>query len=252
MERLRLLCFPNAGGGASAYRLWQERLPSDVEVCPVQLPGRETRLREPALRELPALIELLRVETAQLRQAPFAFFGHSLGALVAFELTRALRRRGERLPAQLFVSACRAPHTEDDGVALSSLDDTAFLDALREFAGTPEPVLQDRELLALVLPTLRADFALRDGYRHTEEPGLPVPITAYGGEDDEHVPQSSLFGWRAHTQHSFSFARFPGGHFYLRDQPAFFLTLGHALSRLTRRSRGVLPRELKEHNGTHH
>ncbi|HEX5661096.1 MAG TPA: alpha/beta fold hydrolase [Polyangiales bacterium] len=248
-ERLRLLCFPNAGGGASAYRLWQERLPDDIEVCAVQLPGRENRLREPALRELPALIELLRAETAQLRRGPFAFFGHSLGALVAFELTRALRRAGERLPVQLFVSSCRAPHTDDEGVALSELDDASFLGALREFAGTPEAVLQDHELLALVLPTLRADFALRDGYRCAEEPGLALPITVYGGEDDAHVSLSSLFAWRAHTQRSFSLARFPGGHFYFRDQPAFYLTLGHALSRLTRRSRGV---RLEERDGSRH
>jgi surfactin synthase thioesterase subunit len=246
------LCFPNAGGGASSYRLWQQRLPSDVEVCAVQLPGRETRLREPALRELPALIELLCRETARLRQAPFAFFGHSLGALVAFELTRALRRRGESLPAQLFVSACRAPHTKDDGVALSSLSDSAFLDALHELEGTSEAVLHDRELLALVMPTLRADLALRDGYEYAQESPLPLPITAYGGEDDRHVPQSSLLAWREHTQRSFSLASYPGGHFYLRDQPAFFLTLGHALSRLARRGRGARPRKLEDFYGTNH
>lgn len=228
---MRLICFPYAGGGASAYRTWQARLPSEVEVCPVQLPGREDRLRQPALRALEPLIALLLTETEPLRRGRFAFFGHSLGALIAFELTRALRQRGERLPLGLFVSACRAPHTTSDEPKLSALDDAAFVSALRDFAGTPEAVLRAPELLALVLPALRADLALRDSYVYRDEPPLPLPITAFGGEDDVHVSLPGLSAWEAQAAQGFTLARYPGGHFFFRDQPAFFLSLSYALSR---------------------
>lgn len=249
-EPLRLLCFPYAGGGASTYRSWASWLPSDVALCPVQLPGRETRMKEPAIGSLPALIELLVRETAQLRRGRFAFFGHSLGGLLAFELTRALRRRGERLPAQLFVSACRAPQLVEDERTLATLDDGAFVAALRTFEGTPDRVLEDPELLPLLLPTLRADFGLREGYACAEESPLPLPIAVFGGEDDAHVAISSLFAWRLHTSRSFSLTRFAGGHFYFRGQPEFQRALSGALARLTRRGRGRSKEE--EHHGTRH
>jgi medium-chain acyl-[acyl-carrier-protein] hydrolase len=248
---LRLLCFPYAGGGASAFRDWSAHLPADVELCAIELPGRETRLREPAIASLPALIELLLAETAPLRTGRFALFGHSLGALVAFELARALRRRGEALPVSLFVSGCRAPQLgRECETPVGELDEPAFLALLREFAGTPEAVLRDRELLSLLLPTLRADFGLRDGYVCGDEPGLPLPIVAFGGEDDAHVPISSLFDWRAQTQRSFALSRFAGRHFYFRDQPAFFEAFAGALNRLTRRSRGEQHQMQEERDGT--
>jgi medium-chain acyl-[acyl-carrier-protein] hydrolase len=238
--RVRLLCFPYAGGGASAFRGWSSLLPAELEVCPVQLPGREARLREPALRDLPAAIALLREETRTLRRGRFAFFGHSLGALLAFELTRALRRAGEPAPTHLFVSGCGAPHVhEPESRSLSDLSDEAFVAALRGFAGTPEAVLDNRELLTLVLPTLRADFALRDGYRCADEPPLALPITALGGEDDPHVSLHALGAWRVHTSRSFSLQRFPGGHFFFRDQPLFQRALSSPLVRSSRGGHGL-------------
>lgn len=249
-EPLRLLCFPYAGGGASVFRGWSQRLPSEIELCAVQLPGRETRLREPPLSSLPRLVDLLCEETAILRAGRYALFGHSVGALVAFELTRALRRRGERLPVQLFVSGCRAPQLADEEPSSAQLEDDALLAVLRGFDGTPEAVLRDRELLELLLPTLRADLGLRDGYDYRDEPALPIPITALGGEDDEHVPLSSLFAWRTHTARSFALQRFPGAHFYFREQPAFFERLGSSLERLTRRGRGPRKPEQEKRDGT--
>jgi medium-chain acyl-[acyl-carrier-protein] hydrolase len=249
--RLRLLCFPHAGGGASAYRGWAGLLPREVEVCPLQLPGREMRLREPALTDLSALVALLVAESESLRSGRFALFGHSLGALVAFEFTRALRRRGEPLPLYLFVSGSPAPQLAPPAPNLLGLDDEAFLTTIRDFAGTPEPVLQDRELVSLLLPTLRADFGLRAGYVCADEPALPLPISAFGGEGDTFVPLSSLFGWRTHTQRSFSLMRFAGDHFYYRDQPVFFRELARALDRITRRGRGKTF-ERGKHNGTYY
>jgi surfactin synthase thioesterase subunit len=248
---LRLLCFPHAGGGASAYRGWADHLPRDVEVCPLQLPGREMRLREPALTDLRALVALLVAETATLRSGRFALFGHSLGALVAFEFARALRRRGESLPVRLLVSGSPAPQLCTSEPDLLALDDAAFLAAIREFAGTPEPVLRDRELMALLLPTLRADFGLRAGYVCVEEPALPLPITAYGGEGDAFVPLASLFGWRVHTQRSFSLMRFAGDHFDFLRQPAFFRELARTLDRISGRGRGDETSARKERNGTY-
>lgn len=217
---LRLLCLPFAGGGAATYRRWPRLLPAHVDVYAVQPPGRETRIGEPPIRRLDTLVTAMAEATRPYRGAPYALFGHSLGGLVAFELTRALRRRGEPLPCVLFVSGCAAPQLADAERSFAELDDAAFVERLRRFAGTPDAVLEDKELLALMLPTLRADLELRDGYRCADEPPLELPIVALGGEDDPDVGVAELFAWRAQTRAAFSVKRFAGGHFFLKGAPA--------------------------------
>jgi len=214
-SRLRLLCFPFAGGAASTFRTWPDRLPAMVEVCAVQPPGREARLKEAPIRSLPTLVDALIEETRACRQPPFVFFGHSLGAIVAFELARALRRRGETMPVHLFVSGCGAPQQAAPEL-LSALPEAELIERLRRMGGTPGEVLEHAEMLELLLPTVRADFALRDSYVHASEPPLDIPVSAYGGHDDNEVTQSRLAAWRDQTRARFTLRGFPGGHFFLR------------------------------------
>ncbi|HEY1379547.1 MAG TPA: thioesterase domain-containing protein, partial [Gemmataceae bacterium] len=161
LASVRLFCFPYAGGGASVFRGWADGLPSAVEVCPVQMPGRETRFREPAFTRLPLLIEALAESLYPHLDRPFAFFGHSLGALVAFELARRLRRDGSPEPQHLFVSGSGAPQARDhSGAVIHTRPADEFWQEVGRLNGTPAEVLTDGELRDLLLPTLRADFAL--------------------------------------------------------------------------------------------
>lgn len=212
--RLLLFCFAYAGGGASVFRLWQEQLPPTIEVRAIQLPGRETRLRERPFTEITPLVQALaRVVASEGR--PCAFFGHSMGALVSFEVARHLRREGVALPHHLFVSGRRAPQVADRLAPISPLADGPFLAALRRYNGTPEAVLQNAEAMSLFLPILRADFALCERYAYRPEPPLDCPITAFGGVEDETVPPIDLAAWRLQTRATFAQHLLPGDHFFL-------------------------------------
>lgn len=231
---LRLLCLTYAGGGASAFRGWSERLPADVEVCAWQPPGRETRLREAPHTKLEELVAQLLQETRALREQDYVLFGHSLGGLVAFEFARALRRAGERLPAGLIVSACGAPQLAKPEFDASDLSDAALMSYLRRFEGTPQAILESSELIALLLPILRADFSLRETYTYQAEPALELPIAAFGGVDDGHVAQAELQAWAQQTSRRFALQRFEGGHFYFRSARDFFGALRRALAWISR------------------
>jgi medium-chain acyl-[acyl-carrier-protein] hydrolase len=222
---LRLFCFPYAGGGASTFRPWADALLPLVEVCPVQLPGRETRFREPAFQQLAPLIETLAVQLRPWFDRPFIFFGHSLGALIGFELVRALRRRGERLPVALVVSGRRAPQIDRQESPIHALPDSAFREALRRFNGGPAAVLDHAELMALLLPTLRADFAMSETYVYTPEPPLPIPLIAFGGLQDPLVSREHLEAWREQTTAPFQSLLLPGNHFFLHTAESFLLEL---------------------------
>lgn len=216
---MRLFCFPYAGGGASAYRAWAAHAPETLEVCPVQLPGRENRLREPLYTRLPALVASLHEVIRPFLDRPFAFFGHSLGAIIAFELARELRRRGGELPQQLFVSARLAPQDADPEPPMYVLPDDEFRAQLRKLSGTPEAILQNEELMAMLLPILRADFAINEAYVYAEEPPLSCPISAFGGHSDPKVSQGELERWHAQTSGSFSLRMQPGNHFFINSDP---------------------------------
>lgn len=219
--RLRLLCFPYAGGGASAFSTWAQRLPASVEVCAVQLPGRENRLREPLFTQLTPLVETLGEVLAGQFDRPFALFGYSMGAIIAFELARLLRRRGMPAPAHLFAAARIAPQVRDQAPPIHLLERDGFIQKLRDLNGTPEVVFQDQDLQRLVIPILRADFAVNEAYIYTPEPPLGLPISALGGTHDPKVSQASLAEWRAQTSAEFRLRMFPGDHFFLNSaQPA--------------------------------
>jgi medium-chain acyl-[acyl-carrier-protein] hydrolase len=191
-------------------------LPASVEVCPVQVPGRETRFREPAFTRLPPLIEALAESLRPYLDRPFAFFGHSLGALVAYELARRLRRDGGPEPVHLFVSGCAAPQTRTRVTSLHTLPLPEFREELRRLNGTPAAVLQNDELLELLLPTLRADFALCETYAYAAGPPLTYPVCAWGGLGDDTVARQDLEAWRDLTTAPFRLRMVPGDHFFLQ------------------------------------
>lgn len=220
---LRLFCFPYAGGGASLFRLWSDKLPSEVEVCPVQLPGRENRLRETAFTLLTPLIQALAQAFRPYMDIPYAFFGYSMGALISFELARYLRKTRSPGPLHLFVAAHRAPQLPQAHPDLHPLPETAFIDALDHLGGTPTTVRQHAELMQLMLPMLRADFALCETYVYSADDPLSCPITAFGGEQDTHVSLASLSAWREQTQGSFTLNILPGNHFFLHSQQQLLL-----------------------------
>lgn len=220
---LRLFCFPYAGAGSVAYRPWAASLP-EVEIRPVLLPGRETRLREQPLQDPQQLIAILAAEIQPFLDRPFAFFGHSLGALIAFALARRLRSLPAPLPVHLFLSGRRAPHCPDGRSPLSSLPDTAFIQGVQQrYNGIPQPILQEPELMALFLPMLRADFSLLENFRIEAEEPFDFPISVFGGTQDPGASSDDLAGWRIYTTSTFSQSMFPGDHFFIQSQRALLL-----------------------------
>lgn len=230
--RLRLVCLPYAGGGAAIFRPWMRRLPSAIEVVPVRLPGREDWVTQSAYTRLGGLVEALSEAVLPVLSQPYAFFGHSMGALVAYELVRALRRKGLRLPDHLFVSGRGAPHTLPSARVPYDLPEPEFVEALVRLNKGLEVVAGDRALLDLLLPTIRADFELCQTYAYDPEPPLPCPITAFGGRDDEDVPLEQVRAWRVHTTAGFTVREFPGDHFFVNS--ARRLVLGEIVSGLSR------------------
>jgi medium-chain acyl-[acyl-carrier-protein] hydrolase len=213
--RARLFCFPCAGGGPAAFRAWAPELPG-VEVCAVQPPGRGARLGEDPFIRMPPLANAVVETLAPCLDRPFAFFGHSLGAYVALEVARELRRRRLPLPFHLFVAAARAPQIPPVHEPVHGLPDAPFItEVRRRFGGIPEEVLQEPELLALVLPALRADFELSETYAHGGEARFDFPISAFGGEQDATLDGEGLAAWAAHTRGRFRRSTLPGDHFFL-------------------------------------
>lgn len=185
--KARLFCFPFAGGGTLTYHAWSRQLPSEIELRPVRLPGRERRFNEPCYREAIPLVQASASGLEPYLDLPFAFFGHSMGALLAFELVRELRRRGGRDPFCLLVSGHSAPQLPLSGPPLHKLPEPALIDELRRYGGTPETVLAHREFMELFIPVIRADFAINETYIHIPEPPLDCVIHAFGGETDHMV-----------------------------------------------------------------
>ena len=213
--RLRMFCFPYAGGGASIYRGWAASLPADLEVCPVQLPGRESRLRDQPFVRADEMVPLIADALRPYFDLPFVFFGHSMGAMIGFELARELRRRGQALPLHLFVSGRRSPHLPAREEPIHDLPEPEFLLKLRELNGTPEEVLQHEELMRLLIPLLRADFAVNETYNYTEEEPFDFGISAFGGLGDEEVTREDVEAWRPHTRGRFRMRMLPGDHFFI-------------------------------------
>ena len=213
--KLQLICFHYAGGGTSIFRTWPDYLPTDIKVCAIRLPGRETRFKEPLLTHMDSLIQSLIHPLLTILDKPFAFFGHSMGALISFELARLLRNNYGLTPQHLFVSSCCAPQLVDSNPLIYNLPESKFVEKLCEFNGIPQAVLEDKELMQIFLPIFRADFSVVETYCYTPHQPLNCSITAFGGMQDSLVSFSQLEAWQAQTNQSFSLQRFPGNHFFL-------------------------------------
>ncbi len=214
----RLFCFPYSGGGASIYRLWAGKLPDWIEVCALQLPGRESRIGEPSYTDMKPAIEEIADTIHPLLDKPFYLFGHSMGARISFELARFLRRYNLPQPKHLFVSASRGPHMPRRDEDIHTLPDREFLAEIKKLGGTPDEVLHNEELMELFLPILRADFTLLETYKCMPEPPLAYPISAYCGTEDTEVSEEDMVGWQEHTNSTFKLVMIPGNHFFLHSQ----------------------------------
>lgn len=223
---LRLYCFPYAGAGHTVFQHWRTRLADDIELALVKLPGRGGRFGEPQARSLAELADCLAAEIARASGAgrPFALFGHSMGALLAFETARALRRFGLS-PAHLLVSGRTAPAAHGWRERLSDLPDAAFLEVIRGMNGLPQELLDNGEWLELFLPIIRADFALCEDHRYRQEAPLDCPIDVLAGRNDASVPLPLLDGWSEETRRGCRTRLFPGGHFFLFERQAEFLAV---------------------------
>lgn len=224
---LRLYCLPHAGGAASAFRPWAGRL-AGVAVCPLQLPGRETRVHDaPHVRMGPLVEELAQVVLEDARGGPYAVYGHSLGALVGFELIHEIRRTGGPPPVQFLASGCPAPQWtgQDELFTSADLTDEQIVALLRQLGGTPEVFLSRPLILGMILPVLRADLSVKITYRYQPRPPLDVPITTIAGLDDPRAGVESIAAWREQTVRRFQAHTLAGGHFAALEQVD--TTLGH-------------------------
>lgn len=213
--KVRLFCFPYAGAGSSSYYKWYNFFPDDIEVCGIQLPGRQYRFKEKPFTELLSLVKALACVLQPFLDSPFAFFGHSMGAKISFELARELRRQGMREPSYLFVSGSRAPHMPDREGPIHDLPDDQFIEHLRDYQGTPKNVLNNRELMEIFMPVLRADMKLDRTYICREMASLNCPIIALGGDNDKYATYEEVLAWRLHTKGQFTVQFLEGGHFFI-------------------------------------
>ncbi|MEM7259367.1 MAG: alpha/beta fold hydrolase, partial [Pseudomonadota bacterium] len=204
---------------ASAFKDWAEQLPQDTELCIVQMPGREERLGEPLIDNMARMAESIALSLGDYTDRPYAFFGHSMGAMVAYEVARLLRKHSAALPAHLFLSARAAPHLQDHSEPLRHLDSEQFINRVHELYGAvPDAIRQSVELQQVFLPILRADVALLETHIYAEEKPLQCPITVIGGDSDPAITANMLAGWQQLTSAAFAQTEFAGGHFYLHSQ----------------------------------
>ena len=217
--RYRVFGVPYAGGNATAFHKWGAHFTRD-EIFSVQLPGRAFRRKEPCIVEVPTLIDtLLKVMQPHL-DVPFVLYGHSMGAMVAFELARGLRRAGWRAPEALIVSGRRSPQVKAREVVTSTLSDDQFWQLVGKLYGTPKALLESVELKTMLMPTFRGDFALLHGWAYQEEEPLELPIFAMGGDADPGISREALEGWSTQTTRRFQCEMFPGGHMFIQPKEA--------------------------------
>jgi medium-chain acyl-[acyl-carrier-protein] hydrolase len=215
---IKVFGVPHAGRGASLFYPWASRLPEWVELSAVQLPGRETRISERPLTCLEDILEGILAEIAPQLDRPYVLFGHSMGALICFELARALRRRGAPLPIGLFVSGRRAPSLPNPDGIIHTLADQDFVDELtRRYNGIPQVVREHPEMMRVLVPIMRSDLTVIETYSFVAQPPLDLPVFLYGGRDDVQMTPASIEAWRAISAGDLTLRLFPGGHFYLQD-----------------------------------
>ena len=233
--RIPLYCLPYAGSSASVYVRWKRRLPSWIEVIPVELPGRGRRMAEPLEVTLPALLDRIVGDVRPEPGQPFAVFGHSLGAIIAFELAVRLEEQG-RTPSLVFASGTGSPAARDRERFAALKTDSELRAELERLDGTPAHVLADPELMELTLPVLRADFQLAASYAGTPGRTLKAPLVALGGSSDPTTSSEAIAGWRDQTRGDFAMHMLPGSHFFIHaEESALFGLLEQHLRRVVAR-----------------
>lgn len=219
--RLNLVCFPYAGGGPQLFNSWQQSFP-EFQVCMVHYPGRGSRMDEPAFTDCSTLVDAFVPHLLPFVNKPFAFFGHSMGAIIAFEVARRLQQRGLK-PARLFVSGRRAPQIPDEDEITYDLPDAEFTEELRRLNGTPKQVLEHPELMQLMLHIIRADFTLTETYKYQPGPPLNCPFSVFGGLQDVDITSHHLEAWCELTTSGCSLRMFEGDHFFIQTATAAVL-----------------------------
>ena len=214
--RCRLFCLPYAGGTAAAYKTWQDSLPG-VHVCPLELPGRGARFGGPLVGDLLALVDEMAAALLPLTAIPFALFGHSMGAVLAFELARTLTAWG-RSPRVTICAGRHAPHRASPVAPIHHLPDSALIEELQRLGGTPPEILAEPDLLEMFLPIIRADFAAHETYRYREGPPLHSPLHVLGAKDDTEAPPDCLSSWRDLTIAPIDITLFDGDHFFVQKR----------------------------------
>ena len=226
--RIRLFCFPYAGSSSIIYRNWVSYFPESVEVCLIQLPARGVRIHESPIQEFSVLIEAITKALVPFLQQPFAFFGHSLGSLVAFEVLHRLRTEYSLHPIHLFVSACTAPAYIRNQKVLSQLSNHELIAELRQLQGTPDELLDHEEIMSVLLPIVRSDFALYESYEsyysdRQNRKLLECQVTVLGGTEDSTVDMMKLPAWQEETYEPITLSLIPGNHFFLHSAKALVL-----------------------------
>jgi medium-chain acyl-[acyl-carrier-protein] hydrolase len=233
---MRLFCFPYAGGGPAIFSAWGNLLPS-LEVVAVQYPGRGSRMLEEPFTDMNALVKAAAEGILPyLHTKPFAFFGHSMGSTVAFEVAQYLKRTHGIEPAHLFVSGRISPHTPYNRKKIHDLPDRELIAELKTLGGTPPEVLADDDLMQLVLPLIRADFATAENYVATTDQPLNCPLTAFSGTHDDRANETEMGEWGRYTRSNFEVLVFQGDHFFLHGDQAQKEVVAAIQNGLTRNS----------------
>ncbi|MCG7563242.1 MULTISPECIES: alpha/beta fold hydrolase [Pseudoalteromonas] len=214
--KLRLFCFPYAGGSPAIYMPWNSALHPDVELVLLQFPGRGARMAEPAHVTMQQKVDELLAYQAFLTEKPYVLMGHSLGSRVIFEVTKHLVQQNAPLPRHLIASGSRAPHTSTDKKRIYNLPHDEFVEELYKLNGTPKELLEHKELMELLLPLLRADFQIAECYQ-AQPVNLPCPITVFHGYDDIEISAEQLHGWQDLSEHKIDIHYFNGGHFFINQ-----------------------------------
>ncbi len=225
---IRLFCFPYAGGALEPYCHWPQSMPTDIEICAIRLPGRVSRFKEPPYRRIFQLVKDLVNILKPFFDKPFAFFGHSMGAKICFELARQLRTKALPTPKHLYVSGCRAPHIPYPHKKKYQLGDRDFIDSLKRFNGLPIELLRQPDFLQIFIPTLRADIEMYETYIYNKEEPLECPISSFGGLNDTNISYEEIAAWGEHTYNNFELHLMPGDHFFINDSQ---MQLSHIISK---------------------